>query len=71
MRSQAYSDEGRCRLVPPLTVECERPNRWAAAFSDPATRTASTTRTSRSEFAIAVAANAVLAVATVALGSRG
>ena len=31
-----------------FTVECDRPRRWAAAFSDPATRTASTTRTSRS-----------------------
>ena len=26
-----------------LTVECDRPRRWAAAFSDPATRTAATT----------------------------
>jgi len=25
-----------------LTVECDRPRRWAAAFSDPATRTAAT-----------------------------
>jgi len=31
-----------------FTVECERPRRWAAAFSDPATRTAATTTTSRS-----------------------
>ena len=31
-----------------FTVECDRPSRWAAAFSDPATRTAATTPTSRS-----------------------
>ena len=31
-----------------FTVECDRPRRWAAAFSDPATRTAATTPTSRS-----------------------
>ena len=31
-----------------LTVEWDRPRRWAAAFSDPATRTAATTPTSRS-----------------------
>ena len=28
-------------------VECDRPRRWAAAFSDPATRTTATTTTSR------------------------
>lgn len=31
-----------------FTVECERPRRWAAAFSDPASITAVTTATSRS-----------------------
>jgi hypothetical protein len=31
-----------------LTVECDRPSRWAAAFSDPAAMTAATTPTSRS-----------------------
>ncbi len=31
-----------------FTVECDRPRRWAAAFSEPATRTAATTTTSRS-----------------------
>jgi hypothetical protein len=31
-----------------LTVECDSPRRWAAAFSDLATSTAATTTTSRS-----------------------
>jgi hypothetical protein len=31
-----------------FTVECDRPRRWAAAFSNPAARTAATTTTSRS-----------------------
>jgi len=31
-----------------FTVECDRARRWAAAFSDPATRTAATTVSSRS-----------------------
>jgi hypothetical protein len=31
-----------------FTVECDRPSGWAAAFSDPATRTAATTPISRS-----------------------
>ena len=31
-----------------FTVECDRPRRWAAAFSDPADKTAATTLTSRS-----------------------
>ena len=30
-----------------FTFECDRPRRWAAAFSDPATRSAATTPTSR------------------------
>ena len=31
-----------------LPVECDKPRRWATAFSDPAARTAATTTTSRS-----------------------
>ena len=37
-----------------FTVECDRPSRWAAAFSDPATGTAATTPTSRSVARLAV-----------------
>jgi succinylarginine dihydrolase len=44
----AVADHGGPWSSGASTVECDSPSRWAAAFSDPVTRTAATTPTSRS-----------------------
>ena len=45
---EAERERRRSARAVQIPVECDRPRRWAAAFSDPATRTTATTPTSRS-----------------------